>query len=74
MAKEPLSPEEVVPESNPQSQSGMSVGRVQQLVRKMKEDGLRQSLSTLRDLRQEELGQEIAHPELLEYKKQGEGL
>ena len=63
-----------MPESNPQSQSGMSVGRVQQLVRKMKEDGLRQSLSTLRDLRQEELGQEIANPELLEYKKQGEGL
>ena len=63
-----------MPESNPQSQSGMSVGRVQQLVRKMKEDGLRQSLSTLRDLRQEELGQEIATPELLEYKKQGEGL
>lgn len=63
-----------MPESIPQSQSSMPVGRIQQLVRKMKEDNLRQSLSTLRDLRQEELGQEIANPELLEYKKQEDEL
>lgn len=70
MAKEPLSPEEVMPESRSQADSAMSVARVRQLVRKLKADELRQPLSTLRDLRQEEQGQEIANPELLEYKKQ----
>tara|TARA_R100001443_G_scaffold23536_3_gene35689 strand:- start:135 stop:326 length:192 start_codon:yes stop_codon:yes gene_type:complete len=59
-----------MPESRSQADSAMSVARVRQLVRKLKADELRQPLSTLRDLRQEEQGQEIANPELLEYKKQ----
>ena len=59
-----------MPESRSQADSAMSVARVRQLVQKLKADELRQPLSTLRDLRQEEQGQEIANPELLEYKKQ----
>ena len=70
MATESLSPEKVMPESLAQSESSMSVGRVRDLVRDMKKRQMEQSLSTLRDIRQEEQGEEIANPDLVEYKKE----
>jgi len=59
-----------MPESLAQSESSMSVGRVRDLVRDMKKRQMEQSLSTLRDIRQEEQGEEIANPDLVEYKKE----
>jgi len=59
-----------MPESLSQAESSMPVGRVRELVRDMKKRQMEQSLSTLRDIRQEDIGEEIANPDLAEYKKQ----